>query len=362
MRQRIDKPKGKPIIHLKGLPFIPKRNQIFFYDPQRNSEISREIEDCVQDIIEYYEALGYEFCYFPDMAKRLSTDLVRYRFPNWNGEQLNEVGNDLLKSFIAEEDQDIGVCFIRHYYDEADTFSCYQLYDLQTYSLESQLTDYRERLVDSDKKRTQKSEESSDYVMFSVSTSKTGENLFPVYEKKLCLADEHFEFDSKQLDEEIKKMVERLHQEGISEFVLRCMVPVDEKLSRIIITPKYEILLPDYGTEPVQMSPLPKAVFLLFLKHDEGIYFKELVDYREELRSIYAKITNRISAAVVSNSIDAVSNPMSNSINEKCSRIREAFVGRMDERIAQHYFVTGKQGELKRITLPRNLVEWQCKL
>lgn len=30
-----------------------------------------------------------------------------------------------------------------------------------------------------------------------------------------------------------------------------------------------------------------------------------------------------------------------------------------DEEIAKHYFVTGKRGEPKRITLSRDLVEWE---
>lgn len=362
MLERIEKTKGKTMVHLKELPFNPKRNQIFFYDPQCDSEISREIEGCVQDIIEYFEALNYEFCYFPNMAKRLSENYVRYRFPNWGEEKLNEVGNDLLKPYIADEDLDIGACFIRHYYDKKDTFSCYQLYDLQTYSLESQITDYRKRIVDSDEKHSFLPKESHDDIRYSISIPKNDEKWFSVYEKHLCFADEHFDSDSKQLTEEIRKMVEQLHQEGVNEFLMRCMVPVEEKLSRIIITPDCEILLPDYGNKPVQMSPLPKAVFLLFLRHEEGIYFKELVDYTDELRAIYTKITNRISASVMSSSLNAITDPTANAINEKCSRIREAFLGRMDERIAEHYCVTGKRGERKRITLPRNLAEWQCEI
>ena len=86
------------------------------------------------------------------------------------------------------------------------------------------------------------------------------------------------------------------------------------------------------------------------------------MDYREELLTVYSKITSRTSSAVVDSSLEAVTDPTQNSINEKCSRIREAFIGRMDERIAQHYYITGKRGEVKRITLPRNLVEWQCEL
>ena len=40
----------------------------------------------------------------------------------------------------------------------------------------------------------------------------------------------------------------------------------------------------------ITMEPLIKAVFLLFLKHPEGIMFKELPEYRRELAEIYGRI------------------------------------------------------------------------
>lgn len=98
------------------------------------------------------------------------------------------------------------------------------------------------------------------------------------------------------------------------------------------------------------------------MKHDEGIYFKELADYKDELTEIYAAITNRIRTMIISSSIEKVVDPTQNAINEKCSRIKEAFLARMDHEIASNYYITGKRGERKRITLPRNLVEWQCEL
>lgn len=48
-----------------------------------------------------------------------------------------------------------------------------------------------------------------------------------------------------------------------------------------------------------------------------------------------------------------------NSINEKCARIRSAFVKEFKEGLAKNYFVTGKRGEIKKISLPRDLVVWE---
>lgn len=40
------------------------------------------------------------------------------------------------------------------------------------------------------------------------------------------------------------------------------------------------ILLPDYGDREIKMTPLAKAVYLLFLRHPMGIKFKCLPDHR----------------------------------------------------------------------------------
>ena len=117
-------------------------------------------------------------------------------------------------------------------------------------------------------------------------------------------------------------------------------------------------MLTDYNKE-VAMEPLTKAVYLLFLKHPEGIAFKELPDYRDELLGLYAKIrTNGINDRVVK-SIEDVTNPLLNSINEKCSRIKAAFQTAVDASLADQYYITGKSGEPKMVTLPRKLVVWE---
>lgn len=139
----------------------------------------------------------------------------------------------------------------------------------------------------------------------------------------------------------------------------------NEQLSRLIITEKYDIILPDYHDMQIKMEPLVKAVFILFLCHEEGIVFKSLSDYREELHTIYLDICAKqespvhLSAEKIRQSIDALANPLSNSINEKCARVRAAFVSQFDESLAKYYYIDGKRGEAKKIILDRKLLEWK---
>lgn len=130
------------------------------------------------------------------------------------------------------------------------------------------------------------------------------------------------------------------------------------KLSKLTITKDYTIILTDYNKE-VKLEPLVKAVYILFINHPEGIAFKYLPDYREELTQIYVKLKPLGMNNRVLQSIEDVTNPLLNSINEKCSRVRAAFAPVVDASFLDQYTIIGKCGEAKKITLPRDLVIWE---
>ena len=127
------------------------------------------------------------------------------------------------------------------------------------------------------------------------------------------------------------------------------------KLSKLTITKDYAIMLSDYNKE-VKMEPIVKAIYLLYLNHPEGIAFKYLPDYREELTRIYVNLKPLGLNDRVIRSIEDVTNPLLNSINEKCSRIRAAFQSLVDASLVDQYIIIGKSGEAKKIALPRDLV------
>ena len=122
--------------------------------------------------------------------------------------------------------------------------------------------------------------------------------------------------------DEIKEKIEQLKQKGISAYILKkYLEEEDVQLSRLLITKDYRILLPDYQNKEIFMTPLPKAVFLLFLKHPECIAFKCLPDYQTELMDIYKHIKGikgfLFDAQTIQKSVLDVTNPFGNSINEK---------------------------------------------
>ena len=176
-------------------------------------------------------------------------------------------------------------------------------------------------------------------------------------------ADDHFnsqieEENTEDLIEEVKERIAKLRQRGISQYILEQLIHPDDRLSRMVITKDYRIMLPEYNNLEIKMEPIVKAVYLLFLNHPEGILFKNLPDYREELTKIYVKLRPTGLTERAIQSIEDVTNPLLNSINEKCARIRGAFVGQFDDHMARHYYIDGLRGKVKRISLSRELVVW----
>ena len=140
------------------------------------------------------------------------------------------------------------------------------------------------------------------------------------------------------------------------------------KLSRLLITKDYRFILMDYANREIELTPVHKAVYMLFLNHPEGIEFKQLADYREELLGYYMRTARMMDKQVIEESVDKLINPLNNSINEKCSRIKNVFLSMMDRYTADFYIVSSHTKKhiagssktwyerLKIVKLPRELV------
>ncbi len=177
---------------------------------------------------------------------------------------------------------------------------------------------------------------------------------------------------------ELSRLVSQLVAAGRNDLLLRSIgVPVLEslrieaaksRLSRLLITKDYRIILVDYDNKEVEMTPVHKAVYLLFLNHPEGIEFKKLSDYRDELLQYYMATAKLMDKQTISDSVDMLVNPLNNSINEKCSRIKSIFLNMMDQYTANYYIISGHTQKhfagsskiwyerLKNIKIPRELV------
>ena len=180
---------------------------------------------------------------------------------------------------------------------------------------------------------------------------------------------------AEEVMQELRALADRLVAAGRKDLLLKAIgVPLLEelrieaaksRLSRLVITKDYRFVLADYQLE-VELQPVHKAVYLLFLNHPEGIEFKRLGNYREELLGYYLATARWMDKEKAEESVDHLVDPLDNAINEKCSRIKKAFLELMDEYRASYYLISSHTQKhiagriwyerLKVITLPRELV------
>ena len=165
--------------------------------------------------------------------------------------------------------------------------------------------------------------------------------------------------------DEVKEKVRKLKAYGVEDAEIMAVLNEEELFPQLVVTKDYEIvLLSDEKGVKVEMEPLIKAIYLLFLSHPEGIVLKCLPDYRKELTTIYLLLRPNDDGLTdrIKKSIWDVTNPTLNSINEKCTRIRKLFSGILPPNVARYYAISGKRGEAKNIDLVRANVIWKCKL
>ena len=180
---------------------------------------------------------------------------------------------------------------------------------------------------------------------------------------------------------EVKRLTEQLVVLGRNDLILKAIgvsvleqlriEAAREKLSRLVITEDYRFVLADYNKE-VELQPVHKAVYLLFLNHPEGIEFKRLAEHRQELLDLYMKTARCMDKEKIEESVDKLVNPLDNAINEKCSRIKKVFLDLMDEYRANYYIISSHTQKhiagrvwyerLKVITLPRELVDLRFEI
>ena len=180
---------------------------------------------------------------------------------------------------------------------------------------------------------------------------------------------------------ELTELVNQLRAMGRNDLLLNAigvsaleelhLEAAKRKLSRLRITKNHSFVLVDYGNREVDLQPVHKAVYLLFLAHPEGIEFKRLGEYRSELLQYYMATAKSMDKQKIEESVDHLVDPLDNAINEKCSRIKSVFLSMMDEYTASYYIVSSHTRRhvvgssktwferLKVVTLPRELVTFE---
>lgn len=342
-----------------NLPFPPDVHDVIYVESEYAPAINGYIQEHYEEIQQQFLSKKATFIYLPKLCgQEVSKEALHYMFPFLGQESSFVNGNltiETLKSHIVSGSIE-GPALIHLVRMDAENPTNYY-YTYRPLVADSSLSEQFERYLK--------------HLTFSYrGESGTSFNALSKPKNENDVADHYFNdgsdnilFADKSIDDltvEIRQRIIELRKRGVQLHLLHELVEERPTLSRLVVDKDYRIILPDYNNTEITIQPLPKAVFFLFLQHPEGIPFKQLDYYFPELLEIYKHVGNREIEENILHSIGDITDPTKNSINEKCSRIREAFLKHFDAAYAQYYYITGKRGEPKKITLPRELVDWQA--
>ena len=354
-------------IGLKGLPFDPHPQQIIYAENTFNQEVNTFIRLNYNRIYNHFRQNGYEFCYLPLITSNFHNQIKSYYLINKNPIPTQGFDSDFLLHYMAhpENRAKIPPSLIYHKgYLSVREGEDLALRGISIDEIDNQDKSFASLLA------AKVEDRNSNQIYFSIGASyaedddidnevNLDDNISFTPPDPTPYLEEQFDVETQQMLREVQVRIERLKQKGISLYILEQLLQDQPKVSRMVITKEYQILLPDYDNAKIYMTPIVKAVYFLFLHHPEGIPFKHLSDYYDELLKIYIRIKGGRLTEEMKRSVLYATSPFNNSINEKCARIREAFIERFDERYITPYIVQGERGCPKHISLPRELVKWE---
>ena len=114
-----------------------------------------------------------------------------------------------------------------------------------------------------------------------------------------------------------KLRVSMLYSQGYRQYM---------ELSKIELNKSLEIRLPGYDQMLVKLGPLPKALYIFFMKHPDGVYLSDLWRHEDEIYKIYETLMPRNDKEQWKESIrELVHTGKYNSCSEKLNTIRKEF-------------------------------------
>ncbi|MBR5400157.1 MAG: hypothetical protein IKZ50_01355 [Bacteroidales bacterium] len=132
-------------------------------------------------------------------------------------------------------------------------------------------------------------------------------------------------------------------------------------LTKLFIDKSYDVHLQSAEGQAIPFRPLVKALFILFLRHPEGILLKHRDLFTDELERIYAVISPNVAAEDRHRRVQRLMSLESNAYSENASTLNATLDRIMPPGTAEEYKIQGNNGFPRKIHLSPLLVQWELR-
>lgn len=316
------------LISIPGLGF-DTRDTVLYVESSVDRKTNKAIVAEYDELCQLVEQRGMKFFYLPAFMKSLKGNIrflkqtLRYLEPLLSNEQMHLIVNDMKNIDTPMLSKEIFLNYLnsRGFHLEHPAF----LFKIEN----------------------KKASTCQDFLLLHVDS-----------ESPIKTLREFFAYNDKLLElPEAEPVDDQLEYTGLHKIVIDTILKYHtvEGLSRLLIDEDGRLFLLDRNRTEVKMQALARSLYILYLRHEEGIALTELCDHRDELLAIYSSVSDYTNPERLVSTVDNLVNFVGNTINPLLSRIRQAFTALLGEQ-AKDYFVEGAVSDIKRINLPRNLV------
>ena len=336
--------------HLVSIPHLnfDTRNAVLYVEPEYDSLTNQSILHDYRDICRLLKADHRELFYLPMVLRDLGTKQATFRQTlNYIEPTLSEEQIDIIDTRLPQMDS----AFL-----SKEIFLNY----LKINGLEINKPAFFFKIGDKD------SDNYHDYLILEI-TGKPLTTLQQFYKLKnsiVTLQPNGLNTKEMQLLQQIRPSTDdnnnELRYTGFHKVLIDIVLKHDgtHEVSRLYVTKRGDLFLTDRNNTEVKMPSLSKALYLLFLFHEEGISLNYLSDYKPELYRIYRQISTYGDDAILERAVDNLTDFVGNTLNATLSRIKKSFTDILGED-ASRYLIQGEKGGRKTIHLERRLVVFE---
>lgn len=325
------------------------RNAVLYVEPKYDKAVNDSILRDYDTICKLLNEADREFFYLPMVLRNIGDKratflkTLSYIEPTLSNEQLDQIGSNLDQmdsAFLSKE------IFLNY---------------LNTNRLNINKPAFFFRIGDKNANRQQ------DFLILEIENDplatlqhflKLKDNIVSLEPESLNPKDKQFMQLLTLMDNGAKK--EELNYTGFHKILIDTILKYtgSHEVSRLYVTKHGDLFLTDRNNAEVKLPALAKALYILFLLHEEGIPLNYLNDYKPELYRIYRKISTYGDVGLLNQAVDNLTDFVGNTMNVALSRIKKSFTDLLGPD-AMPYLIQGKRAGRKAIPLERRLVVFE---